>query len=255
MSSSPSLASDGRASPLARAAVLAFGTVTYALSLATFCYLIGWVTGLVVPKTIDSGAPGPVGASIAVDIGFLALFAVQHTIMARPGFKQRVTRLVPEPIERSVFVLLTSLILAAMAWQWRPLPEAVWSVEGPLGAVLLAVSLTGWGIALLATFLIDHFHLFGVRQALSFAAGRSQEEPEFREISLYKVCRHPLMLGLLIAFWATPSMTVGHLLFAGVTTVYIAAALQIEERTLIAMHGEAYRDYQRRVRMLLPIPR
>jgi len=247
--------SGAKGSALGRSSALAFSVAAYAFFLATFCYLIGWVGDFLVPKTIDSGVAGATGTAIAVDVGFLALFGIQHTVMGRLAFKRWWTRQIPEAIERSVFVLFSSLILAAMAWQWRPLPDVVWSVEGPLAALLLALSFVGWGIVLFSTFLIDHFHLFGLRQTWCYFSRRPLPEPPFKEVALYRVCRHPLMLGFVIAFWFTPTMTVGHLLFAAVSTAYILVGIRIEERTLAAMHGEEYLAYKRRVRMLLPIPR
>ena len=196
------------------------------------------------------------GAAVAANVLLLGLFAVQHTIMARPAFKEVWTRWVPWHVERSTFVLLSTAILAVMAWQWRPLPEPVWRFESLLATgALTAASLAGWGMVLVSTFLIDHFELFGVKQTVSYALGRPLEHPRFRERLFYRWVRHPLMLGFLIAFWATPTMSQGHLLFAVVTTLYVVIAIQIEERTLVHLHGEEYRSYQRRVPMLLPFGR
>jgi protein-S-isoprenylcysteine O-methyltransferase Ste14 len=241
----------------ARALTLLYGVGTYVFFFATFLYLIGFVGNWVVPKSIDSGIPaGSIGSAIAIDVLLLAAFAVQHTIMARPSFKTWWTRYVPWCVERSTFVLLATAILAVMAWQWRPLPTVVWRVEnGPLAALLSGISLAGWGIVLIATCLIDHFELFGLRQTALYALGRTAERPAFKERLFYRWVRHPLMLGFLIAFWFTPVMTQGHLLFAVVTTAYILVALQIEERTLLYLHGDRYRDYQERVSMLLPFGR
>jgi protein-S-isoprenylcysteine O-methyltransferase Ste14 len=208
----------------------------------------------VVPKGIDDGvAASSAGTAITINVLILALFAVQHTIMARPEFKEVWTRWVPWHVERSTFVLLSTAILALMAWQWRPLPAPVWHIEnGFVAALLAAISLAGWGIVLISTFLIDHFELFGLSQTVSYAFGRPLVQPTFKERLFYKWVRHPLMLGFLIAFWATPTMSQGHLLFAVVTTVYVLLAIQIEEHTLVQLHGDSYRDYQRRVSMLLP---
>ncbi len=238
-----------------RTVMLAYGITAYTIFFGTFLYLIGFVGSGIVPKTIDSGTPGAPATAVAINTLLLALFVIQHTIMARIAFKRWWIRIIPEPAERSTFVLATSLLLILLVWQWRPLPEIVWQAEGALRLALYAISGLGWGIVLLSTVLIDHFDLFGVKQTFFHATGRSYAGPEFREVLLYKVCRHPLMLGFLIAFWATPTMTVGHLVFASLSTLYILVALQIEERTLIELHGEAYEDYRRRVRMLLPIPR
>lgn len=241
----------------ARTLVLLYGVSTYTFFFATFLYLIGFVGNWVVPKSIDSGIPtGSTGSAITVNVLLLAAFAVQHTVMARPSFKTWWTRWVPWCVERSTFVLLATAILAFMAWQWRPLPTVIWQVKNSaLAALLSGVSLAGWGIVLVSTCLIDHFELFGLRQTVLYALGRAAERPVFKERLFYRWVRHPLMLGFLIAFWFTPVMTQGHLLFALVTTAYVLVALQIEERTLVSLHGDHYRDYQRRVSMLLPFGR
>jgi protein-S-isoprenylcysteine O-methyltransferase Ste14 len=251
------MAAEGPAGAVARALTLVYGVATYLFFFCTFLYLIGFVGNWIVPKGIDDGPPAAsAGAAIAVNVLLLGLFAVQHTIMARPAFKEIWTRWVPWHVERSTYVLLATAILAVMAWQWQPLPEPVWRIESPLVAgVLTAVSLAGWGIVLVSTFLIDHFELFGLKQTVSYAMGRPHEPPRFKERLFYRWVRHPLMLGFLIAFWATPTMSQGHLLFAVVTTAYILIAVQIEERTLVHLHGERYRSYQRRVPMLLPFGR
>lgn len=242
---------------VARVLTLLYGLGAYAFFFATFLYLIGFVGNWVVPKSIDTGSPATsVGSAIAVNVLLLAAFAVQHTVMARPRFKAWWTGYVPWCVERSTFVVFSTAILACMAWQWRPLPTVVWRVEnGALVALLSGVSLAGWGIVLISTCLIDHFDLFGLRQTVLYALGRPAERPAFKEHLFYRWVRHPLMLGFLIAFWATPVMTQGHLLFAVVTTAYILVALPIEERTLVYLHGDRYRDYQRRVSMLLPLGR
>lgn len=240
-----------------RVLTLLYGVGTYLFFFGTFLYLIGFVGNWVVPKGIDDGTPAASpGAAVATNVLLLALFAVQHTIMARPAFKAVWTRWVPWHVERSTFVLFATAILAVMAWQWRPLPEPVWRVESPLAVrALTIVSLAGWGMVLVSTFLIDHFELFGVKQTISYALGRPLESPTFKERLFYRWVRHPLMLGFLIAFWATPTMSRGHLLFAVVTTLYVLIAIRIEERTLVHLHGEQYRSYQRRVSMLLPFGR
>jgi methanethiol S-methyltransferase len=245
------------ASLIARALTLFYGVVAYAFFFGTFLYLIGFVGNWVVPKSIDTGIPaGSIGSAIAINVLLLAAFAVQHTVMARPGFKTWWTRYVPWCVERSTYVLLATALLAIMAWQWRPLPAVVWQVEnGALAVLLSGLSLAGWGIVLISTCLIDHFELFGLRQSVLYALGRTAEHPAFKERLFYRWVRHPLMLGFLIAFWFTPVMTQGHLLFAVVTTVYVLVAIQIEERTLLSLHGDRYRDYQLRVSMLLPFGR
>ena len=238
------------------ALVLTYGVVSYLIFFATFLYLIGFVGGFAVPVTLDvGGATSSTGTAIAINVLLLGIFAVQHTIMARRGFKEWWTRICPVPMERSTFVLITSLLLILMVVEWRPLPEVIWNVgnEAVRGVIWVAFA-AGWGIVLLSTFLIDHFDLFGLKQSVLFARGKEYEQPHFQERLLYRVCRHPLMLGFLIAFWAAPTMTQGHLLFAVVTTVYILIAIQIEEHGLIAAHGDSYADYRRRVSMLMPRP-
>ncbi|HVS11838.1 MAG TPA: isoprenylcysteine carboxylmethyltransferase family protein [Planctomycetota bacterium] len=243
-----------RASRASRVASLLYGSLAYVLFLGTFLYAIGFVTGLGVPKTVDGGARVPLGEALLVNGGLLALFAVQHTIMARRAFKRRWTRIVPQVIERATFVLVTCAILIATFWQWRHLPGTLWEVQGPLAWFLNGASFLGWGIVLFASFLIDHFELFGLRQVVRHFLGRPAEAPRFRERSLYRMVRHPLMLGFLLAFWATPVMSMGHLFFAAMCTGYILVGIQIEERSLVAEHGESYLDYRRRVPMLLPLP-
>ena len=241
----------------ARLLTLIYGVGAYAFFFLTFLYLMGFVGNWMVPKSIDSGEPAASTASaIAINVLMLGAFAVQHTIMARPAFKEWWTRFVPTQIERSTFVLLATAILAVMAWQWRPLPEVVWQVQNPIGVALLSgISLAGWGIVLISTFLIDHFELFGLKQTVAYAMGRPAPHPTFKERLFYRWVRHPLMSGFLIAFWFTPVMTQGHLLFAVVTTAYVLVGIAIEERTLIYLHGERYEDYRKRVSMLFPMPR
>ncbi len=243
-----------QAGVVGRALMLIYGVGAYLFFFGTFVYLIGFVGNWVVPKSIDSGpAAASKAGAVATNVFWLALFALQHTVMARPAFKHWWTRVVPWPIERSTFVLLATTILALMVWQWRPLPDTVWRFDGAAAVALLsAVSLAGWGIVLVSTFLIDHFELFGVRQSVLYALGRPIERPEFQERLFYRWVRHPLMLGFLVAFWATPVMTEGHLLFAAVTTAYILFGIQVEERTLLHLHGAEYEAYRRRVPMLVP---
>jgi protein-S-isoprenylcysteine O-methyltransferase Ste14 len=239
-----------------RGAVLFCGAVSYLGFLVTFLYAIGFVGDFaVVPKGIDDGVVEPAGRAVLIDVALLALFAVQHTIMARPAFKERWTRVVPAAIERTTFVLAATLLLALMMWQWRPLPEVVWHADGVLAVALWSLFGAGWAVVLISTWLIDHFDLFGLRQVWLFFTGRPYAPPPFVERAFYKNVRHPLMLGFLVAFWFTPHMTQGHLLFAGVTTAYILVAIQIEERDLVRLHGHLYGDYRRRVSMLLPLGR
>jgi protein-S-isoprenylcysteine O-methyltransferase Ste14 len=249
------LVSQPSASFANRAASLLYGATAYVAFLATFLYAIGFVSGFIVPLTVDGGASATLIEALMVNGGFLALFAVQHTIMARKAFKRRWTKIVPQQIERSTFVFATCAILGGMFWQWRHMPGVLWQVEGAVAYALHAVAFLGWGIVLLSSFLIDHFELFGLRQVVRHFRQLPVEPPHFRERSLYRVVRHPLMFGFLLAFWATPVMTMGHLFFAAMCTGYILFGIQIEERTLIAEHGDSYRDYRRRVRMLLPLPR
>ena len=239
-----------------RVLAFAYGIACYALFLAVFVYLIGFVGDLVVPRSIDSGAPAPLGEALVVNVLLLSLFSVQHSVMARGWFKRWWTRLVPRPVERSTYVLAATAVLALLMWQWRPMPSPVWTVESPAAVMLLhAVFWAGWATVLLSTFLIDHFALFGLRQVWSHLRGREMEAPRFQTPSLYRVVRHPLYLGFLMAFWAAPRMTVGRLLFAGVWTAWILLAIRLEERDLVAFHGDRYREYRRRVSMLLPLPR
>jgi protein-S-isoprenylcysteine O-methyltransferase Ste14 len=191
--------------------------------------------------------------AIGIDVVLLALFAIQHTVMARPAFKRWWTRVIPPAAERSTFVLFASALLALIVWQWRPLPGVVWEVKSPIGVALLhGIYFLGWGIVLYATFLIDHFELFGLRQTVGHALGWPAEPVQFTERSLYRVVRHPLMLGFLVAFWSAPVMSPGRLLFAGVITAWVLLAIRIEESTLVQLHGEAYEGYRRRVPALLP---
>ncbi len=251
-SSQMPIAGAAAATPIGyRAFAFAYGLLAYALFVATFLYLIGFVAGLGVPKPIDAGAPSG-SAGVAVDLALIALFGLQHSVMARPAFKRIWTRIVPLPAERSTFVLATCACLALLFWQWRPFPELVWQAQGGLASATLGLAALGWAMALVATFLIDHFDLFGLRQMLGFAVGKPYRPPMFRERFLYRMVRHPLMLGFLIAFWAAPSMSRGHLLFSAGMTGYILLALVVEERTLVALHGDAYREYRRRVPKLIP---
>ena len=238
-----------------RSLVLLFGVLSYGVFFFTFLYQIGFVEGMVVPKAMNDGAVISVARAVVVNLVLLSLFAIQHTIMARLVFKRWWTKIVPEPIERSIFVLLTSLLLLLMNWQWSPLPEHIWHVQGSGGrTALYAVSFAGWGLVLYATCLINHFDLFGLRQVWLYFKGREYTEVKFKETVLYSWVRHPIMLGFIIAFWATPDMTQGHLLFAAVTTAYILVGIQVEERTLLALHGEDYRRYRERVSMIIPMP-
>jgi protein-S-isoprenylcysteine O-methyltransferase Ste14 len=241
---------------LGRIAALAYGVVAYGAFLVAILYAIGFVGNWVVPKGIDSGTPGPLVPSLLINGLLLSAFVVQHTVMARPAFKRWITRYVPRSIERSTFVLAASSILLVTFWQWRPLPQIVWSVEHPAAVWgLSALSLLGWGIVLVSSFMVSHFDLFGLRQVWLNFVGRPYTPVGFRLVGLYRLVRHPLMLGFLIAFWATWRMSVGHLFFAVMTTLYIFMGTWLEERDLVAEHGDAYRSYRRSVRGLVPLPK
>lgn len=239
----------------ARVAALLYGAVSYALFLGVFLYAIGFVADVVVPRSIDRATDAPLWQAVMVDLGLLTVFAVQHSVMARPAFKRWWTRFVPVAIERSTYVLFASSALALVFWQWRSIDTIVWQVDFlPARVALYASAAVGWLTVLASTFMIDHFELFGVRQVVFAWQSKTHAEKGFRTVLLYRLVRHPLMLGFLVAFWATPTMTAGHLLFALTTTAYILVALQIEERDLIDALGEPYRTYRERVPMLLPQP-
>jgi len=233
----------------------AYGVAVYLMFLATFLYAIAFVGGFA-PTSLDGAAITPTMLALTIDVGLLTLFAVQHSVMARPWFKSRWTRIVPSAIERSTYVLCASAALALLCWQWRPLGGIVWSVEEPtLRALLWTVFAAGWLLVLTMTFFIDHFDLFGVRQVWLNLVGRPYTHVPFATPMPYRIVRHPLYLGFLLAFWATPTMTWAHLFFAVATTSYVLLAIQFEETDLSREYGTAYLEYRRRVPMLLPIGR
>lgn len=241
---------------LKRIAFFVYGVVCYAIFLATFLYAVGFIGGFGTPTKLDGPARGALAISLAIDAGLLALFAVQHSVMARTWFKERWTRIVPPPIERSTYVLFSSAALLFLFWQWRPLGGVVWSVSDPLQRTILwSLFAFGWALLLLSTFLINHFDLFGLRQVWLALRGKPYTAVTFRTPGPYRLVRHPLYVGWLFAFWMTPVMTFAHLLFAVMTTAYILVAIQFEERDLVRAHGSAYEHYRRRVPMLIPFRR
>jgi methanethiol S-methyltransferase len=230
-----------------------YGMACYAIFFATFLYLIAFLANFMVPKGIDGGTPMATGPAVLINVLLMALFGFQHSVMARPAFKKRLTAFVPESVERSTFVLAASVALIILYWQWRPLPQVVWSAESPVGqAGLWGLMLAGFGIVLLSTFVIDHFDLFGLRQVWLGLVGRAYRHPPFQVTSFYRFIRHPIYLGLLLGIWGTPRMTLGHMIFAIGMSGYILIGIQYEERDLEMFLGEDYRRYKERVPMLVP---
>jgi protein-S-isoprenylcysteine O-methyltransferase Ste14 len=238
---------------LKRIAFLVYGTVSYLIFLATFLYAVGFIGGFGVPSRLDGPARGSLAVALAVNAGLLTLFAVQHSLMARPWFKDAWTRIVPRPAERSTYVLFSSVALILLFWKWQPMGGSIWAVGDPAGKLALrALFAFGWALVLACTFLINHFDLFGLRQVWLAFRGRDYTPVGFTMPGPYRLVRHPLYVGWLFAFWMTPTMTIAHLVFAAATTAYILIAIQFEERDLVREHGAAYEEYRRQVPMLVP---
>ncbi len=253
MTQSQIFSPDSRSNPISRIIAFLYGIVAYFLFFVTFLYAIGFVSRIGVPKTIDDGAVRPAMDAAVVNLILLSIFAVQHSVMARRQFKEWWTQFVPKSVERSTYVLLSSLALALVLWQWRPIPTVLWQIDDPqIAMAVTGISLLGFLIALTSTFLINHFELFGLHQVANNLTGRSMPAPRFRTPLYYQFVRHPLYLGFIIAFWVAPTMTIGHLLFAGVTTAYILVGILLEERDLVDLFGDDYRRYRERVSMLVP---
>ena len=232
-----------------------YGVVAYGFTLVALLYLIGFVGNLIVPKSIDSGTAGPLLQSVIVDTMLIALFALQHSVMARQGFKRWWTRIVPPSVERSTYVLFTSVILLLLYWQWQPIPALVWSVHNPTAAAVLdGIFWLGWVVLVASTFMLSHFEMFGLSQVFARLFGKQLSNAKFRAPLLYRHVRHPIYLGVLLAVWATPAMTAGHLLFSAVITAYILIGIQLEERDLLQQFGEKYRSYRQHASMLFPLP-
>jgi protein-S-isoprenylcysteine O-methyltransferase Ste14 len=239
-----------------RILVFAYGLICYVGFIGTFLYLAAFLGNLFSAGSVDSPATGPLGHALLIDTLLVGIFAVQHSIMARPKFKEWWTRFVAEPVERSTYVMFSNLALILLFWQWRPMGGVIWDVQDPVGrAIFRGLLVVGLLIVLVATFLINHFDLFGLRQVWLYLRGKPYASLTFTTPGPYKVIRHPMYVGWLITFWATPTMTIAHLVFAVGMTIYILVAIRFEERDLVEYHGEAYAEYRRTVPMLIPLPR
>ena len=241
---------------LKRIAFFIYGSLSYVIFLGTFLYAIGFIGNFGVPTTLDGAPSKPLGVAFLINAGLLTLFAVQHSVMARKWFKDWWTRIVPKPLERSTYVLFSSVALILLFWLWQPLGGVVWSIEDPFGKIVLRVLFGfGWALVLVSTFLINHFDLFGLRQVWLYLRAKPYTTLRFGTPGPYRLVRHPLYVGWLFAFWSTPTMTLAHLLFSVATTAYILIAIQLEERDLVREHGESYEAYRRSVPMLVPFAR
>ncbi len=253
MTTTQAIDEDVRRNPVGRFIAFLYGLAAYAVFFASFLYAIGFVSGLVVPKTIDTGPVVPITEALIVNVLLMSLFAVQHSVMARPAFKHWWTRFVPKPVERSTYVLFSSLALIVLFVFWQPIGGVIWNVTDPVGqGILYGLCAFGWGIVLVSTFLINHFDLFGLRQVWLYLRGKEYRPLSFVTPGPYRHVRHPIYVGFIIAFWATPTMTVAHLFFALLTTAYIMIGIRLEERDLVTYHGARYSEYSKQVPMLVP---